>query len=346
MANKSATKAIDHTEKIGEVEKDPLPSLIPTRTTLDTPHVDMNEPILEKIWHNSSRCLHDGTFSPYIALVISLSIQALTLLLILFSRHFDHTLNPSSNSTMITPFQGSPLIIVLFGMVMSQEYVGPPLRLHYNGWGEITSCFFLTIVSVTWGYAGYYTSSHPLHIISATDFFRPPSGGIFGIDKTMWNMLGAMVLTEAGRILVMHIHDIEADKLGGKITLVVRLGYKSSARLSLLLSFMAEIFWAKSMRMLWRGEGAMIGDISQSGSTEYNSVGKFWAVGAGVILAYSVVMSYVTMFSLFGTYHTLPPPRLLASITVSIQTLAKLVSLQVISIPIIMSIAAVIAGKA
>lgn len=66
---------------------------------------------------NTTRCIHDGTFPPYVALILSAAVQLLVFGMIAYSRS-----QPS------TPFKGVALWIGLLSVFLSHEYVGPPLR--------------------------------------------------------------------------------------------------------------------------------------------------------------------------------------------------------------------------
>lgn len=297
----------------------------------------------EKLMSRASRVIHDGTFPPWIALAISIGIQALPLSLMVYSRRLDPLLNPSSTSTLSTPFKGLTLYLGLLSITLSHEYIAPPLRLHYRGSGEVTSCLLLSPVSALFGYMGCYTatqySSRP---ISPTDLFHGPTSSSFGIDSTLWIMLGAMYFTAQARILVMHIHDINVDIRGGKITMVVRIGYLWAARMYVGLNVVGVSLWVWLITRLIEGRGMMLGGMA--GTPEAIQAGSTWAVGVGIVLAYSIPIMVLATASLFAS--TLSGPESARPVTIIPQReLAKVVSLQMLATPIVLSIAIVLAGK-
>jgi hypothetical protein len=50
-----------------------------------------------------------------------------------------------------SPFRGLALQIGIFSTILSQAYAAPPLRLHYHGFGELTSALLLSPVSFLFG---------------------------------------------------------------------------------------------------------------------------------------------------------------------------------------------------
>ena len=321
----------------------------------DTDKLSTKRELNEKIMGNTTRIIHDGTFPPWVSLVLSGFVQLLIIAMILYSRNLDPLLNPSSTSTRTTPFKGFALWVGTISTFLSQEYVGPPLRLHYNSLGEIVSALFLSPVSVIWGLSGYYTATHPSsRLITAADVLFAPTIGQFGLDKTLWIMLGAMYCFEQARVLIMHIHDIDADILGGKITLVVRLGYLNAARLYVGLNVVGVMLWGSLIGRLVQGKGAMLGDVGMWGIKaasrgSYEAVGKGWAIGVGIVLAYSIPIIVLTITSLFSNIPNRPKstaPALGVIPIVPHMELVKLVSLQLLISPLVLSTAVVLAGKA
>lgn len=300
----------------------------------------------EKIMGGNSRIIHDGTFLRWTALAISAIVQLLVVIMVLYSRYLDPSVNPSSKSLHTSPFKGFPLWIAIVSTFFSQEYIAPPLRLHYNGFGEVISSFLLSPVSFLWGLAGHYTATHPTSpLITAYAFLHAPSIAGFGIDKTLWIMLCAMYLTVQARILIMHIHDIDSDRLGGKVTRIVRVGFVNAARLYASLNVGAVAMWGWLIKRLLQGEGAMLGSVGTSGSKAM--VGRGWAVSVGFVLAYSIPVIVLTSLSLFSNtpnrskstgattgFIPLIPPR----------DLAKVVSLQLLVTPVVLSTAVILAG--
>jgi hypothetical protein len=243
----------------------------------------------------------------------------------------------------------------MISVFLSQEYVGPPLRLHYNGFGEVVSSLFLSPVSVLWGLTGYYTATNPTgRAISIADLFNPPTATSFGIDRTLWVMLTAMFCIEQARVLIMHIHDIDADILGGKITAVVRMGYVGAARLYVGLNIIGVILWSMAVRRLYQGKGAVLGELStwslKSGaSRSLEAVGKGWAIGISIVLLYSIPIIILTITSLFANIPNRPKTTAPAFGVIPIvphMELVKLVSLQLLVTPVVLSIAVVLSGRA
>lgn len=321
----------------------------------------------EKIMGNTTRIIHDGTFPPWTALLLAAIVQLALIGLILFSRSLDPILNPArviaGLYTRQSPFRGFALTIGIVSSFLSQEYVGPPLRLHYHGFGELISALFLAPISVLWGLTAYYTATNPYgRSVSAGDMFYSPTIGKFGLDTTIWTFFAAAYLSEQARILIMHIHDIEADTIGGKITFVVRIGYERAARLYVALNVLAVIAWGTLARRLVNGKGVMLsgagsssglmaGLRSASGTrSAAAAVGRYWAMGVAVVLAFSIPIMVLTATSLFANMPNRPknkatPKRGLVPIVPHME-LVKLVSLQCLLTPVVLSIAAVLAGSA
>ncbi|KAJ8114392.1 hypothetical protein OPT61_g3717 [Boeremia exigua] len=179
--------------------------------------VNMREANL-KLYVNSARIIHDGTFSPWTALACCAVVQAALVALIIFSRAADPTLSgPSSGNGARRPFRGSALHLDIMCTILS--CVGPLLRLHYNGSGELVSAMFLSSVAVLFGLVGHCTASTGRPIVWS-DFFmsNSPTHSGFALDRSLWLLLGALFFYEQARIFVMHIHDIGADIAGEKRT--------------------------------------------------------------------------------------------------------------------------------
>lgn len=267
----------------------------------------------DKIMGSTTRIIHDGTFPPITALLCSGFIQFLLLLLITLSRQFDHydpTSNPgtsssstllssSSSSRSISPFRGVALHIGLICTFLSQTYVGPPLRLHYNGFGELVSALLLSPVSALFGLLGHYTavSGRPLSFsdiyVSAsstvTSWFTSASASAstpaassttgFSLDTQLITLLLAFYFYEQARILIMHIQDIEADQRGGKITMTVRLGFTRASRLYVVLNVIAVSLFTAVAFQLTTATGSRMGtgagrrlDSSQTPGSGFGSL--------------------------------------------------------------------------
>jgi 1,4-dihydroxy-2-naphthoate octaprenyltransferase len=250
----------------------------------------------EKIMGSSSRIIHDGTFPPYVALACASFIQVLILGMILFSRGNDPNLSSSlstKNTGRFTPFRGVALQIGVLCTFLSQTYVGPPLRLHYHGFGELVSAMLLSPVATLFGMVGYYTATTG-RSIPFSDLFSTPatSHSGFYLDSQLWYMLAAYYFYEQARILVMHIHDIAADRKGGKITLVVRIGYDNAKRLYVVLNAISLGFFGLLANSFASGTGS----LSKIGSN------TIMLGGTGALLAFALPIIVITARSLF--YHS------------------------------------------
>lgn len=349
LASKTSGKDVDISSKKTREKGEDAPEYVQSAA---------KKQLNEKIMGNTTRIIHDGTFPPWIALLLCAVVQIALIGMILFSRSLDPNINPSSSSTRHTPFRGVSLFIGVASTFLSQEYVGPPLQLHYHGWGEIISSLFLSPVSLLWGLTGYYTATHPAllsrSIISPTDLLFPPTIGQFGIDSTLWILLIAAYCTEQARVLIMHIHDIDADIAGGKITLVVRLGYERAAQLYVALNVVGVTLWGTVLKRLSEGKVTMLNTAVSTfwgmgkglESQAASNVGKIWAIGIGIVLAYSIPIMVLTATSLFANKPNQPKAAAGIIPIVPHMELVKLVSLQLLITAPVLSITAVVAGRA
>lgn len=284
----------------------------------------------EKIMGSSSRIIHDGTFPPYASLICASVIQALLLGMIVLSR---------MASGSASPFRGLALQIGILCTFLSQTYVGPPLRLHYHGMGEFVSALLLAPVAVLFGMVGHYTAitGKPVRF---TDLFGTSSSG-FTLDKQLWTMLLAFYCFEQARIFIMHIHDIEADRKGGKITFVVRVGYNWAKQLYVGFNIASCAFFALLAQSLATDASGL---ITRAGTaTRTRSI----LAGLGALGAFALPIIVVTARSLY--YHS-PSNRGKAHTATSIPVLphadlAKIVSLQTLVTPAILSATFLIAGS-
>jgi len=295
----------------------------------------------EKIMGSSSRIIHDGTFPPYVALACATFIQVLLLAMIVFSRGNDPNLSSSmttKNTGRFTPFRGVALQIGVLCTFLSQTYVGPPLRLHYHGLGELVSALLLSPVATLFGMVGYYTATTGRSIPFA-DLFATSSSSHSGfyLDSQLWMMLAAYYFYEQARILIMHIHDIDADRKGGKITLVVRIGYDNAKWLYVILNTLSLGFFGLLANSLANGTGS----LSRIGST------TIMLGGTGALLAFALPIMAITARSLF--YHS-PSNRGRPEVESIIPILphadlAKIVSLQTLLTPAIMAVVVLAATR-
>lgn len=98
----------------------------------------------------------------------------------------------------------------------------------------------------------------------------------------------------------------------------------------------------------------MLGDVGMWGMKaasrgSYEAVGKGWAIGVGIVLAYSIPIIVLTITSLFSNIPNRPKstaPALGVIPIVPHMELVKLVSLQLLISPLVLSTAVVLAGKA
>jgi 1,4-dihydroxy-2-naphthoate octaprenyltransferase len=286
-----------------------------------------------KIMGSTTRIIHDGTFPPYTSLFCSVFVQLLLLLLITISRYSDNygSRYPTSTSsspavTPISPFRGVALYIGLLCTLLSQMYVGPPLRLHYNGYGELVSALLLSPVSVLFGLVGHYTavSGRPLTLSEFINSIRIPfprshlptqSDTGFTLDAQILTLLVAFYLYEQARILIMHIHDINADQRGGKITMTVRLGFTRATRLYIVLNalsiFLLTILVLQFGRVAFfsnsfePGEGHGYGSLYRiAGIDSEGAAARIqataWLVGLLTVMAYAIPCMVMTARSLFA----------------------------------------------
>lgn len=295
----------------------------------------------EKIMGSSSRIIHDGTFPPYVALACASFIQVLLLAMILLSRNNDPHLSSNlitKNTGRFTPFRGVALEIGVLCTFLSQTYVGPPLRLHYHGFGELVSAMLLSPVATLFGMVGYYTATTG-RSIPFSDLFASTSTTRSGfyLDSQLWYMLAAYYFYEQARILIMHIHDIAADRKGGKITLVVRIGYDNAKWLYVILNAISAVFFI----LLAISLGNKTGSLSEIGSS------TIMLGGQGALLAFALPIIVITARSLF--YHSPSNqggPEVESMIPILPHAdLAKIVSLQTLVTPAILSIVVLAATR-
>ncbi|WWD04384.1 hypothetical protein V865_002453 [Kwoniella europaea PYCC6329] len=281
----------------------------------------------EKIMGNTTRIIHDGTFPPYTALILGVAWQAAVVGLIFYSRSKDPSISTISEHTHGSPYRGFALQIGIISSVLSQMYVGPPVRLHYHGFGELISALLLNPVSILWGMTGYYTATTG-RTIQISDIFTPSTSG-FNLGS-VWVLLGAMYCFEQARIFIMHIQDIEADIAGGKITFVVRVGHAVAARLYVGFNVLALTLF-KLFTTYTQTPGL--------DTIDSPSFSRGWIQGISVVLLYSIPIMIVTARSLFVS---IPPNRVTQSTggllpALPLTTLPMLVSLQVLISPLVLS---------
>lgn len=176
--------------------------------------------------HGGSKILVRGILPRWSALAAAGVVQAFILVCIFLSRHFEGE---------ASSLQGFVLTFGLFNMFIAQQYVGPPLRLHYNGGGEIVSSSEISSGPVLYGFLAQVTTfkHHGLSFSESMALLTP----------TMRLFLLWAFFHELGRIFVMHIADIREDVAAKKYTLVSLVGYRRARVLyisaQLLAAFLA-----------------------------------------------------------------------------------------------------------
>lgn len=255
-----------------------------------------------KLYGNTTRIIHDGTFPPWTALACCAVWQAGLVALIIFSRAADPALSGASlGNGARTPFRGLALHLGIMCTILSHSYVGPPLRLHYNGFGELVSALFLSPVAVLFGLVGHYTASTGCPVTWSelfTSNLPTPSG--FTLDKSLWLLLGALYFYEQARIFVMHIHDIGDDIAGGKRTFVSRVGHRRAKDLYAVFNVLSITLFGLLARTL-SGEsyGDRKGLIERAGGKMLplrarSSAGRVWIGGLVVLLSCALPVMFAT----------------------------------------------------
>ncbi|OCF39497.1 hypothetical protein I317_06715 [Kwoniella heveanensis CBS 569] len=270
------------------------------------------EELNEKIMGNTTRIIHDGTFPPYTALLLGAAWQAAVVGLILYSRSNDGS-----------PFRGFPLQVGIISSILSQMYVGPPIRLHYHGLGEGISALLLNPVAALFGMTGYYTATTG-RIVQLSDILSSTSSSGFSLGP-IWNLLAALYCFEQARIFIMHIQDIEADIAGGKITFVVRVGHRIASSLYVLFNIASFFLFQRFNHVCHR---------------QLPSFYTGWLRGLTLVAAMTIPIVAITARSLFAQ---IPPARPLKQAQQGIipilplTVLPMIVSLQVLLSPLILS---------
>lgn len=321
----------------------------------------------EKIMGNTTRIIHDGTFPPWTALVLGASVQMLLVLLMLTSRAGDPELVPHAYASPVgpqagqglvgrsSPFKGAAMWIGIVCSTLSHEYIAPPLRLHYRGWGELMSAVLLSPASVLWGMTGYCTATHSALTFSdlipsftatslsyASSTPAPTSASYrFIIDRFLFAFLAIIYLLEQARILVMHIHDIKADTLGGKITLSVRLGHRRACQAYVLLNIMGLSLLAMLLARLAKGSAGSLSRIAGNSPAGWRLLGAWTAILALALPIQAMVAK--TLFAHLpveeGGKERMKGKQAEEGVipVLDITEPPKLVSLQVLATPVILS---------
>ncbi|WVF71079.1 hypothetical protein IAT40_005876 [Kwoniella sp. CBS 6097] len=306
-------------DRPGQIEA--IKRSIRERTKLDGRHengggggeADAEAELNEKIMGNTTRIIHDGTFPPWTALLLGIAWQAAVISLILYSR-----------SREGSPFRGFPLQVGIISSILSQMYVGPPIRLHYHGFGEGVSALLLNPVAALFGMTGYYTATTD-RVVRVHDLLVSPSSSGFSLGP-LWMLLAALYCFEQARIFIMHIQDIEADIAGGKVTFVVRVGHRIASCLYVLFNITSFLLFRQ------------FNSICQNRLPAFYSG---WVRGLTLVATMTIPIAIVTARSLFAQ---IPPARPVKQSQqggiipiLPLVALPMIVSLQVLLSPIILS---------
>lgn len=176
----------------------------------------------ERVSHGGSKMLVDGTFPRRVALLCAGAVQAFVLVCILLSRAVQ-----GAESSL----QGTVLWFGLAAMFAAQQYVGPPLRLHYNGGGEVVSSAEIAPGPVLYGFLSQVTAFAGRGL-DVTEAWRTltPATRLF---------LAWCFVFELGRIFMMHAADITEDRIARKHTLASTVGYRGTRTLYLVTALVA-----------------------------------------------------------------------------------------------------------
>jgi 1,4-dihydroxy-2-naphthoate octaprenyltransferase len=157
-------------------------------------------------WTGGSRVLVRGVLAPSVALYTALALGA-------FALGWLGVL-----AVVVTPeATGLMLLCGAICALLAWSYVGPPLRLHYRGLGELTATLIIIVLVPLLG-ALAQSGRLQLEIVP---------------------VLAPLALAHIARMLVMNIPDREGDAAVGKRTLVVLLGGERAVRLHNLLLLLA-----------------------------------------------------------------------------------------------------------
>lgn len=248
---------------------------------------------------STTRIIHDGTFPPYVSLLLGVFVQSLLFLLIYVSRNYPFIFERSGIND--SPFRGLALYIGLFSTFLSQAYIAPPFRLHYRGLGELTSALLLAPMSFLWGLVGHYTAS--IGPIPFSDLFVNASTSKSGFyaDEQIWTLFASFYCFEQGRIFIMHLSDIEKDRAGGKNTFCVKAGRSVASRLYLVLNGLCGVFTWMVFKQLSE-KGGMVFSVAGVKPTLENRqyVAMGWKTGAIVIGSYAMPVVLITAKSIFA----------------------------------------------
>ncbi len=155
-------------------------------------------------WSGGSRVLVDGPLSPHVARDAAIVLLLLALAIdagILFG-----VLGASGGRST------SAGAMLLLALALSWSYSGPPLRLHARGFGAIAAAIVVGGLTPLIGFAmqgGDVTTSHAVACVAP------------------------LVVAQSALILILDLPDARSDAEGGKKTLAVRIGERTTSRLAL-----------------------------------------------------------------------------------------------------------------
>ncbi len=147
-------------------------------------------------WSGGSRVLPDGMLPPRTALVTAMILAGVAL---------------GANvvlSTVIRPGLGT-FALLFVAQFLAWFYSAPPLRLHSRGVGEVATAVIVPLLTPL---TGYYLQAGELAILPFLAVIP-------------------LCFYQAAMLLAIEFPDAVGDALGGKHTLVVRLGAPAAARL-------------------------------------------------------------------------------------------------------------------
>lgn len=147
-------------------------------------------------WSGGSRVLVRGDLSPVVARNTAYGLGCAALLL-------------TGLLAVFSSVGADAIGVLLLGISLSWFYSAPPLRLVAHSLGEVAATFVVVILTPLVGYT------------LQTDTFQIP----------VLLALCPLIPLQINMLLSVHLPDVEGDLAVGKITLVARLGRKSTATL-------------------------------------------------------------------------------------------------------------------
>ncbi|TFG56790.1 MAG: prenyltransferase [Methanomassiliicoccus sp.] len=114
------------------------------------------------------------------------------------------------------------LPFVLFGALLGYFYAAPPLRLSYRGLGEVSTVFAAGLVMPSMGYM----------VVSG------------GLDLVFLITCLPLLAFVGFFILSVEMPDLEGDRAGGKVNLMVHLGLRGGAAISFICVSLGTLTWS------------------------------------------------------------------------------------------------------